>query len=189
VLVVRGLLPGRTSALQQEVSALETELPRLRGETNAARTGQPDPATLRKWKQIKNLVDERAFSWTRLLARLEQLMPPGVRVKSISPRARDGRMEIELTAVVQKHDDGVTFLARLQGHKEFDDVYPISVGEVTTSSPGEEGGSHEFKYVMRYEPGPPDATEAAAPAGDTPPELPPDEGEVPADVEPEEGPA
>ncbi len=157
---IRGLLPGRTSVLQQEVTALEAELPRLRDEAASARQTKPDVATLRQWKTLKGIVDERAFSWTRLFARLEQVLPPGVRVVAIAPESREGAMSLHITAIAQTQEAGLAFLARLQARPEFKDVYPLRVSDEAGR------GGKAFEYVMRYDSAA-DTGEIGAPAAAT----------------------
>ena len=90
--VVRALLPDRTSALHDEVDALEAEAARLRAEAGGLRGPAPDAALVARWSLIKDLVDQRTFSWTRLLARLEKVIPEGVRIAAIAPTVRRGEV-------------------------------------------------------------------------------------------------
>ena len=45
---------------------------------------------------LNSLIDERSFPWTKIFMDLEQTLPPGVRVVSISPRLVNGRAEVQL---------------------------------------------------------------------------------------------
>jgi len=178
--VVRSLLPGKTSALSQEVTALEAELPRLRSQAEAASSRKPDQATLKQWKLLKSLVDERAFSWTRLFARLEQVLPAGVRLTAIAPHsAGEGRMELRITALARTSSDGYAFLKGLQTRKEFQDVYPLRVLPPAAEG-GEGGGALVFDYVMQYDAAA-DPGDALTPAAETPDAAAP-EGEEPTEA-------
>jgi len=64
--VVRALLPARTSALHREVAALESELDRLRTESRTLQAPSPDKQAIAEWSVLKDLVDRRIFSWTGL---------------------------------------------------------------------------------------------------------------------------
>ena len=88
--LVRALLPGRTSALHDEVTRLEEESRRLRAEQASLRGVLPDPKAVARWVVIKELVDRRAFSWTGLFGRLEERLPEGARLVSIAPGVRKG---------------------------------------------------------------------------------------------------
>jgi Tfp pilus assembly protein PilN len=158
-LVLRRLLPDKTSALHARVTSLQTEAARLRSEGAALRGPAPEPAVVARWSELKDLVDRRTFSWTRLLARLERVVPQGVRVTAILPSVRGGRIELEITAQAQSTDAGFELLKRLQARPEFEDPMPVAVTES-----GREGeGAKEFRLKMRYRPDAAPAEEPAAP--------------------------
>jgi len=175
VLVLRGLLPGRTSALQSELVSLEAEATRLRNEGSVLRGPAPDPATVAEWSELKDLVDRRTFSWTRLLARLEKLVPEGVRISAIVPSVRKGQIQLELSAQAQTKEAGFELLKRLQERPEFENVVPVTI----TDAGQEEEETKEFRYSMRYLPSAPPVEEPTA----TPPDT---AGDEPAPVEEEQ---
>ena len=90
---------------------------------------------------IKELVDRRAFSWTDLFARLEERLPDGARLVSITPSVARGEICLDVQAVVRSPEVGWQFMRALEEDGDFDDVFPLSEGE---------GG--EFHYTMRYRP-------------------------------------
>src|SRR6185295_11383405 len=65
-LMVRRLMPGRTSGLARQVDDLEAERARLGSEVARLRAPRPEPAVLGRWTRLTELVDRRAFSWSRL---------------------------------------------------------------------------------------------------------------------------
>jgi Tfp pilus assembly protein PilN len=159
--VLRRLLPDKTSALHARVTSLQSEAARLRGEGAALRGPAPDPAVVARWSELKDLVDRRTFSWTRLLASLERVVPEGVRVSAILPSVKGGQIHLEISAQAQSTAAGFELLKRLQARPEFEDAVPLSVAES-----GREGeGTKEFHIKMRYRP---EAAPAEEPA--TPPE-------------------
>ena len=170
-LLVRALLPGRTSALHDEVTRLEEESRRLRSEQASLRGVAPEPKALARWVVIKELVDRRAFSWTSLFARLEERLPEGARLVSIAPALRRGEVVLSVNAVVRSPEVGWQFMRALEDDGAFEDVFPLSEGE-----------QGEFHYTMRYRPRAPVApTAAAAPAASPSPNGDPaEEGEVPS---------
>jgi type IV pilus assembly protein PilN len=158
-LVIRALLPDKTSALHEEVKALDSEAARLRAEAVGLRGPAPDVALLTRWSQLKDLVDQRTFSWTRLMVRLEKVIPEGVRISAITPTVRQGDVRLDLSAQAQSTEAGLEMLKRLQQRPEFKGAIPVSVGES-----GAEGASvKEFKYAMLYDPSSAPAEEAPAP--------------------------
>ena len=139
--VIRNLLPARTSERHREVAALEAELRRSSAsEARTLKTETPPAATLAQWNLVKDLVDRRAFSWTGLFARLEQVIPKDVRLTSISPSVRKGQVELDVDAAVRSREAGWEFVRVLEDGGDFDDVYPRS-----------ESGN-EFRYGIRYRP-------------------------------------
>ena len=139
--LVRALLPGRTSALHDEVTRLEAEAARLRAEQASLRGIAPDPKALARWLVVKDLVDRRAFSWTTLFARLEERLPDGARLVSIAPTVQHGEILLDVQAMVRSPEVGWQFIRTLEEGGDFDDVFPLS-----------EGQAGEFHYKMRYRP-------------------------------------
>jgi Tfp pilus assembly protein PilN len=152
-LAVQALLPGPTSsALQREAAALEKEIADLRAEARRLRAPAPDPARVSEWLLIKDLVDKRTFSWTQLFSRLEEVLPPGVRLTSVTPQVHRGELRLDVMATARSRADGFELARVLQERAEFADVYPLSVA---SSDKGE-----DFTYTMKYRP--------AAPQGGAP---------------------
>jgi Tfp pilus assembly protein PilN len=160
-LLVRGLLPGRTSALHDEVARLEAESASLRSEQERLRGVNPEPKALARWLVVKDLVDRRAFSWTGLFARLENRIPEGARVVSIAPTVRRGDILIDLTAVMRSPEVGWEFMRALDAGGDFADVFPLSEGE-----------NGEFHYSMRFRPRPAGAASSSPAPAPSPAALP-----------------
>jgi Tfp pilus assembly protein PilN len=164
-LAIRRLLPDRTSAVHREAAALEAEAARLREESRAHRVTRPEPAALAQWTLLKDLVDKRAFSWTGLFSDLEEALPPGVRLLTISPDVDHGVMRLGLTAVARSYEQGIELIRTLEERPEFADVLPRSRDAEEQS---------EFQYEMRYVP---QAHSPVAPSPATPAPEPPAEDE------------
>jgi Tfp pilus assembly protein PilN len=109
------------------VAALQGELQDLRREAQALRGPTPDSTQVAEWRVIKDLVDRRTFSWSRLLARLESVLPPGVRLVSIDPSTASGRVRLEVVAVARSREDAFEFVRALREKAGFEDVYPTSL--------------------------------------------------------------
>jgi Tfp pilus assembly protein PilN len=166
--VIRNLLPTRTSERHQEVAALEAEAASLAREARGLKTETPPAATLAQWSMVKDLVDRRAFSWTGLFARLEQLMPDGVRLTSVSPSVARGQVQLDLDADVRSREAGWEFVRVLENGGDFYDVYP------------KKETGNEFTYVVRYRP-----QRAPSPTGPPAPSPSPAQGLTPqADASP-----
>jgi len=138
--VIRQLLPARTSERHEEVAALEAEATRLAGEARNLKTEAPPGPTLAQWNLVKDLVDRRVFSWTGLFARLEQVIPDGVRLTAVSPSVVKGQVELDVEAAVRSREAGWEFVRVLEAGGDFHGVYPKR-----------EHGD-QFTYVIRYRP-------------------------------------
>jgi Tfp pilus assembly protein PilN len=125
---VARLLSTHATTLDREVATLDAEAAALRTERAGLVEPAPDPATLRQWTLVANLVDRRAFAWTELLARLEEVLPPSVHLTSIAPAIRKGEVVLEFDAVARNEDDAWDFVKALEARKEFAAVFPTRIG-------------------------------------------------------------
>jgi len=71
---------------------------------------------------LNSLIGQRSFPWTKVFMDLEQILPPGVRVVSISPKLDNGRAQVELTVGAESDESKVKFLQNLERSKEFSDI-------------------------------------------------------------------
>ncbi|HEY7513799.1 MAG TPA: PilN domain-containing protein [Vicinamibacteria bacterium] len=170
--VLKDLLPGRVSALDKEALDLEQELAQLRDEEARLQGPRPDPERLNQWKALRGLVDQRAFSWTTLLASLEEVLPQGVKLVSIAPLVKDGRVTLDVSAVARRFEDRHQMLRALDESPEFEDVFLRTAGE---SERGE-----EFTCTTRYLPGVAPRPAAAEPAPEAAPSSPEESADVPS---------
>lgn len=144
--VIRHLLPDRTSALHAEAAALEKQVAELRADGARLRGPGPDKLALERWTRLKELVDRRTFAWTGLMARLEGVLPRGVRLVSIQPGWENGDLKLALDAVALDSEAGFALVKALDERPDFEDVYPLSKDD------GPEAGEVRFRYSMRYKP-------------------------------------
>jgi hypothetical protein len=68
---------------------------------------------------LNSLIDERSFPWTKVFMDLEQTLPPGVRVVSISPRLINGRAEVTLQVGTATDEGKIDFLEAIEKSKMF----------------------------------------------------------------------
>ncbi len=137
------LLPSQTEPSWREARRLESQLATLAQREQRSRVEVPT-ATLKRWAALRELVDRRAFSWTRLLLVLEETTPPGVRLLSLSPQTREAGMGLEIEADARTQADVLQLVRLLEERPEFEQVYPLSIEE----SPA----GRRVRCTMRYEP-------------------------------------
>ena len=128
-LVVADLLSERSVALEHEVRALDAEASALRVERARHQAPPPGPGVVRQWAIVSNLVDRRAFSWTDLLGRLEEVLPPGVHLVSIAPAIEKGRVALEFDVVAKSPDDAFALVKALQARSDFAEVFPTGLDQ------------------------------------------------------------
>jgi Tfp pilus assembly protein PilN len=143
-LVARDLAPGRSRDVASEVVKMEKEIEELRAESAQLRTVSAPPGKLQEWAAVKKLVDRRTFSWTGLFAALEEAMPPGVKLVSVSPSVEHGQTELTLVAVGRSNEDALALMASLQEHPEFEGAFLNGWNE------GREG--FDITCTVRYAP-------------------------------------
>lgn len=68
---------------------------------------------------LNSLIDERSFPWTKIFMDLEQTLPPGVRVVSISPRLVNGRAEVALDVGAETDTGKIQFLQAIEKSSVF----------------------------------------------------------------------
>ena len=142
------LLTRRQSSLSEQAAAAETRATELRAQ--AVRTRQAIDANELDAMSVaaresNTIIDQRLFSWTDLLNRLENTLPDNVRITALRPSvARNGTITVTMTVAAQGVDDIEQFMANLEETADFSDVYPLD------DEPSEDGGvraSLEGKYA------------------------------------------
>jgi Tfp pilus assembly protein PilN len=71
---------------------------------------------------LNSLIGQRSFPWTKIFMDLEQTLPPGVRVVTISPRLENGRAQVTLTVGASSDEARLRFLEALEKSKVFSKV-------------------------------------------------------------------
>jgi hypothetical protein len=106
-------------------------------------------------REANQLIDQRTFSWTELLNRLETTLPPDVRIQTIRPSAdKEGNLSVTMIVFGHRAEDIEQFVEQLEATGAFQHVYSRS--ETTTQQ-----GLLEVALEGRYVPS---AAAKAAPA-------------------------
>jgi Tfp pilus assembly protein PilN len=71
---------------------------------------------------LNSLIGQRSFPWTKVFMDLEQILPPGVRVVSISPKLDNGRAQVQLIVGAESDESKIKFLQNLERSKVFSDI-------------------------------------------------------------------
>ena len=91
------------------------------GSNAEAFLNKPENRTTRDESQFLNqLIERKAFSWTRVLENLEKVMPPRVHLVSISPQLdEDNQLSLKMTVAGDSRDRAVELARRMEESRRF----------------------------------------------------------------------
>jgi hypothetical protein len=108
--------------LRAEISRLENQIRTDRQHRQALATYFHSAAAqniLDRSAFLNSLIDERSFPWTKIFTDLEETLPPGVRVVSISPKLVSGRAEVTLEVGADGDASKIKFLEAIEKSSVF----------------------------------------------------------------------
>jgi type IV pilus assembly protein PilN len=128
----------------------------------------PENRSTRDQSQFLNeLIERKAFSWTRVLENLEKVMPPRVHLTSISPQLdEDNQLGLKMTVAGDSRDRAIELARRMEESRRFAQTNIISE-RFEKSSGG--GDTEQFDIVAVYIPEPLAPAAAEASTRDTTP--------------------
>lgn len=86
---------------------------------------------------LNGLIQARTFPWTKMFADLEQILPPGVRVISISPQMdKDGHVRVGLLVGAVNDEQELKFLNSMDSSPVFSDVHVTQESHPQKTSQG-----------------------------------------------------
>jgi len=129
----------------------------------------PENRSTRDQSQFLNqLIERKAFSWTRVLENLERVMPPRLHIVSISPALDDdNQLILKMTVAGDSRDRAIELARRMEESGRFAQTYIPRESHVDSTT----GDTEQVELSAVYIPEPfADATPEAAPAskGSTP---------------------
>lgn len=138
-----------TETTRAEIAKLENQIEQERQRMEAA-NGQIRAMDLnalsRQSKFVNAQLAERAFSWSELLERLEEVVPSDVRILSIAPNFNEnGMVTLALTGEAKRADGMTVLLARLQRSTWFANPFPDNEHLEPT-------GGYRFGMTVDYRP-------------------------------------
>lgn len=75
---------------------------------------------------LNGLIQQRSFPWTRIFSDLERRLPEGVRVVTIAPQMRDGRVHLKLVVGATTDEAKLKLLRALEQAPEFSSLQVVS---------------------------------------------------------------
>jgi type IV pilus assembly protein PilN len=107
---------------------------------------------------LNELFARKAFSWTRVLADLETVMPNGVQVVSIKPDiSADHQLRFTLTVAADKREDAIELVRHMEGSPRFVDP------RITTERTQRDSKDNRIKVDIVYIPRLPQVMSPTAP--------------------------
>jgi len=160
---------GEISRLREDLTEREQKYMELRDEVDRMKrdVSKLDLNTLNQKSAFANgLILSKLFSWSTLFDRIEDLMPPQVKIRSIRPSiSAKGGIEILIDGMASGPEDLYAFESALVNSEYFAAVYPVS------ESSKESRTEINFDLAMKYLPaGRPPAGTVAAKLPSTPTE-------------------
>jgi len=129
----------------------------------------PENRTTRDESQyLNNLIERKAFSWTRVLESLERVMPPRVHLVSISPQLdEDNELALNMTVAGDSRDRAIELTRQMEESRRFAQVKLKRESQIESQT----GDTETFEMSAIYIPElPPDS---ASPKPVTPKSVPP----------------
>lgn len=128
----------------------------------------PENHTTRDESRFLNqLIERKAFSWTRVLETLEKVMPPRVHLVSISPTLdEDNQLALKMVVAGDSRDRAIELERRMEESRRFAQTYIVSEAQRQSAT----GDSEQAEIAAIYIPQ--DPGEAAADAAPSKPEIP-----------------
>lgn len=147
----------KISALQSDIAGLD----RQRAEAIAVLRSPQNAPVVETSKFLNGLIARKSFSWTRVFMQLEQIMPPGLRVVTISPelQPKTNTVEVHLTVA------GSSRLAALDLVKRLEQSPSFRYARITEEIESHEKGDTDpvkFRLSALYVPGATPVAESTA---------------------------
>jgi type IV pilus assembly protein PilN len=120
----------------------------------------PQNRSTRDQSQFLNeLIERKAFSWTRVLENLEKVMPPRVHLMSINPQLDDdNQLGLKMTVAGDSRDRAIELARRMEESRRFAQTNIVSEHAEKNNT----GDTEEFDIVAIYIPEALGAAEAAS---------------------------
>ena len=141
------------SASRMEEQEKRTQADQLTEKTRAINVKMTQKNASEKLSEVEllnQLLIRRSFSWTRVLATLEGLVPEDVRLISLQPAVDDeGKLYLNMNVRGRSLEDANSFLRALENSKTFTDV-ALAIEETKSSTAGSEVQFTMSAYYAPY---------------------------------------
>jgi Tfp pilus assembly protein PilN len=126
--------------MEEQLSGLVTDI----NQTRAALNEERSDSMSQRVSFLADVYQRKGFSWTGLFNQLESILPPNVRITSISPSAAQGEIEVRLTTVGRSLEDLLLLVRTLEESRYFGTVMPLDEAHQ------QEEGTVSSTVTLRY---------------------------------------
>jgi len=172
VLDITGFVDAhRDRVAMSQKRAMIADRDRVRAEADRILNRPENRTTRDQSRYLNELIERKAFSWTRVLENLEKVMPPRVHLVSISPQLdEDNELALKMTVAGDSRDRAIELSKRMEESRRF--VQTAIIRETHVES--QTGDTEQIEMGAIYIPEPPNEPAASAkPATDAKPKTAP----------------
>ncbi len=160
----------RDRAAIAEKRAMIADRDRIRAEAERVLNLPQNRATRDESQLLNELIERKAFSWTRVLENLEKVMPPHVHLESITPQLdEDNQLGLKMTVAGDSRERALELARRMEESRRFAQT------QVTTErfQQSNTGDNEQVEIVALYVPEPliADTESKTAPKTETKPKT------------------
>lgn len=139
-------LSEKRSDLRAQVAADEQQAADLRARAATLERGVDMvalAATAEEARRANAIIDGRTFSWTAFFNHLEETLPAGVMLSSVTPQLERGDIIVTMNVIARRSEDVDEFMERLEASGAFSGMSP-------TNDTVDDGGLHLVAMRGRY---------------------------------------
>lgn len=142
-----------------QTRALIADRDRTRAEADRVLNLPENRVTRDQSHYLNELIERKAFSWTRVLENLEKVMPPRVHLVSISPQLdENNELALKMTVAGDSWDRGVELQRRMEESRRFAQTQITNVRHVDSQT----GDTEQIEMAAIYIPELPNELSPAA---------------------------
>jgi Tfp pilus assembly protein PilN len=130
----------KVQSMEEALAGLDADISR----TTAELGSQRNELMSQRVEFLAGIYLQKGFSWTELFNQLEGIVPPDVRITSISPSAAQGEVQVSMTTVGRSLEDLLELVRTLEESRFFGTVMPVNEAHQ------QEGGSVAATITLRY---------------------------------------
>jgi Tfp pilus assembly protein PilN len=139
----------RDRASMAEKRALIADRDHRRAEAEEFLNRQENRNTRDMSQLLNEMIERKAFSWTRVLENLEKVMPPRVHLVSIHPELNDdNQLGLKMLVAGDSRDRAIELVRRMEESRRFAQTYILREGHSLSAN----GDSEQFEIAAFYIP-------------------------------------